>query len=130
MKAETHWMGLTSFSEALGKQAGFLKKAQQSKGGQRQSDLDKAENVFFLGMEHPLVVTLGLRSKKDFPVESYEKNFPEVFPIDRGGHSVIHNPGQLVIYPIINIREIGPDCSQLCVFIGRSHREFVELFWY
>ena len=88
-------MGLVSFSKTLNQQDQTMEKVKQN------------HQSYFLGMEHSLVLTLGLRSHGDPLIESYKKLFPEVFSIRRGGHLVIHNPGQLVIYPIVNIKESG-----------------------
>ncbi len=58
-----------------------------------------------LGMEHSTVLTLGLRSHQDPLMNQYQKIFSEVVKIRRGGHLVIHNPGQLVIYPVIDLQQ-------------------------
>ena len=94
MKQKLHWMGLVSFQKALDQQNRTFEKVKQSPC-----------QFQFLGMEHPLVLTLGLRSHGDSLIR-YEKIFPEVFPVKRGGHLVVHNPGQLVIYPVLSIREL------------------------
>ncbi len=95
IKGESHWIGLTPFPEALNQQNQVFQRVKQNR------------QPCFLGMEHPLVLTLGLRSHRDPLIGFYEKLFPQVFLIRRGGHLVIHNPGQLVIYPIVPIRELG-----------------------
>ena len=95
MRGQSRWMGLTPFSDALVQQDRVFERVKQNR------------QPYFLGMEHPLVLTLGLRSHKDPLMEFYKKIFPEVFLIKRGGHLVIHNPGQLVIYPIMPVRPLG-----------------------
>ena len=66
-------------------------------------------------VEHNPVITLGARSsfnkllvEKD---ELAEKQI-EVVEIRRGGGSTAHNPGQLVFYPIVDLREIGLGVSE------------------
>jgi lipoyl(octanoyl) transferase len=69
------------------------------------------EIVLFL--EHPPVVTLGRRA------EPGELHLPpdaevEVVETDRGGKSTFHAPGQLVCYPILDLRLHGQDVKRYC----------------
>jgi lipoate-protein ligase B len=56
-------------------------------------------------LEHEPVVTLGKRGEEDHLVdrESLRSQGVDVFPIDRGGEATYHSPGQLVVYPIVEI---------------------------
>ncbi len=63
-------------------------------------------NVLLL-LEHPHVYTLGRRGTEDDILVSPERLAElgaEVHHIDRGGEVTYHGPGQLVGYPIINLR--------------------------
>jgi lipoyl(octanoyl) transferase len=62
-------------------------------------------------LEHPPVVTLGRRTGED------ELHVPEGAPVeivetDRGGRSTYHGPGQLVAYPILDLRRHGKDVKR------------------
>lgn len=57
-----------------------------------------------IGLEHPAVLTLGNRASAD--LEIFNTNKVKIEKINRGGLATIHSEGQLVIYPIINIREL------------------------
>ena len=62
-------------------------------------------------LEHPPVVTLGRRS------ETEELHVPEgaeveVVETNRGGKSTFHGPGQLVCYPILDLRRHGKDVKK------------------
>jgi len=64
-------------------------------------------------VEHPHVYTLGRRgSHSDIlvPPTELDRMGIEVHEIDRGGEVTYHGPGQLVGYPIVNLRssKIGP----------------------
>src|SRR2546430_1933367 len=64
-------------------------------------------------LEHPPVVTLGRRT------EQRELHAPvgaavEVVETDRGGKSTFHGPGQLVCYPILDLRRHGRDVKRYC----------------
>jgi lipoyl(octanoyl) transferase len=67
------------------------------------------ETVVFL--EHPPVVTLGRRT------DAQELHIPddaevEIVETDRGGKSTYHGPGQLVCYPILDLRLHGEDVKR------------------
>lgn len=65
------------------------------------------EEVIFV-VEHPPVITLGARSSSNKLLKDSEiikKSGVEIVQIRRGGGSTAHNPGQLVIYPIINLKQ-------------------------
>ncbi|MBF0122919.1 MAG: lipoyl(octanoyl) transferase LipB [Candidatus Omnitrophica bacterium] len=65
--------------------------------------------------EHPAVITLGRRSleanillgRKDLAQKGVS-----VISADRGGDVTLHAPGQLIIYPIINLKRAGLDLRQ------------------
>jgi len=53
--------------------------------------------------EHFPVFTLGKTTQKEH-ITDIPKNIP-VVPVERGGSITFHGPGQLVVYPIINLRK-------------------------
>src|SRR5918996_4221261 len=62
-------------------------------------------------LEHPPVVTLGRRTADD------ELHVPDGAPVeivetDRGGKSTYHGPGQLVAYPILDLKRHGKDVKR------------------
>ena len=64
-------------------------------------------------LEHPPVVTLGRRT------DEAELHIPknarvDVVETDRGGKSTYHGPGQLVCYPILDLRRHGEDVKRYC----------------
>jgi lipoyl(octanoyl) transferase len=67
----------------------------------------------FVLLEHPPVITLGRRA------EAGELHVPksaavEIVETDRGGKSTYHGPGQLVCYPILDLRRHGQDVKRYC----------------
>ena len=79
-----------------------LRLAQEIRDGQRPNTL--------LLLEHPPVFTKGRLSKTDHvlltPQALEEKGIP-IYETDRGGQVTFHGPGQLVAYPVVNLREWG-----------------------
>jgi len=73
----------------------------------------------FLILEHPPVFTLGRNGSSDHIVR--DKNYLnrkeiEVVRVERGGEVTYHGPGQLVCYPIVNLKRRG---LSVVDFVGR-----------
>jgi len=68
------------------------------------------DTVIFL--EHPPVITLGRRTDESAELHPPESTEIEIVETDRGGKSTYHGPGQLVCYPIIDLKRHGRDVKQ------------------
>lgn len=60
-------------------------------------------------LEHPPVYTLGTGASLDFLKFDLDRSHWEVYRIERGGEVTYHCPGQLVGYPILNLRYYQKD---------------------
>jgi lipoyl(octanoyl) transferase len=99
-------LGTMSYADALSLQRRL---AEDRLAGRLATDL-------LLMVEHPPVVTLGRGTREaSLPLdpEGLRRRGIEVFEVERGGDVTYHGPGQLVGYPIFDLRE---------------HRE--DLHWY
>ena len=65
------------------------------------AESQKNEEIWFL--EHEKVFTAGSSTPKDFNKKEISK-IP-VIKVNRGGKITYHSPGQLVIYPILNLKK-------------------------
>ena len=83
--------GYVNYSEILDKMQKSVKKV---------SENIKYEEIWFL--EHKEVFTAGSSTPKEFNEEKI--NNIEVHKVNRGGKITYHGPGQLIIYPLINIK--------------------------
>lgn len=67
-------------------------------------DAASVDELWFL--EHPPVFTLGLNGSREHVLAP--GHIPVVH-IDRGGQVTYHGPGQLVVYPLVDLRRAGLD---------------------
>src|SRR6266571_4717862 len=63
-------------------------------------------------LEHPPVVTLGRRTDESAELHVPEDAAVEIVETNRGGKSTFHGPGQLVCYPILDLKRHGRDVKQ------------------
>ena len=90
------WLGRIEFSEGLKRQDEALE----------QCDRTGEETLFLL--EHEPVYTIGRRLDKSSLGNVGYLPYP-VFEINRGGQATYHGPGQLVGYPILDLKRRGRD---------------------
>jgi len=96
--------GLVPYEEALVAQR-WLRDARE----------DESIPDALLLLEHPPVYTRGRRSTpEELPMaeEWYAMQGIEVRDTDRGGRVTYHGPGQLVAYPIVDLRPYGDDVHE------------------
>jgi lipoyl(octanoyl) transferase len=67
-----------------------------------QATRDTADEIWFL--EHPPVFTMGMNAKIEHLLAP--GRIP-VVNIDRGGQVTYHGPGQLVVYPLLDLARLG-----------------------
>jgi lipoyl(octanoyl) transferase len=101
------WLGAIKVISVL--QLGSLDYAAATKLQQRLVSLRKEGKIpdTLLLLEHPPVITLGRNAKASNVIASAELLASQrvaVFECDRGGDVTFHGPGQLVAYPIFDLR--------------------------
>jgi lipoyl(octanoyl) transferase len=94
----SRWLGRLAFRDALALQEEMVarKRANQSLGDE------------LLLLEHEPVYTIG-RTPDQSSLRGAEHLPYPLFPINRGGQATYHGPGQLIGYPIIDLRNCEQD---------------------
>ena len=93
------WLGTIDYLEAWDLQLSLVEKVHSG-----------SEPNTMLMLEHPHVYTKGRLSKESdvlVPEEILAAKGIRIYETDRGGQVTYHGFGQLVIYPILNLREWG-----------------------
>ena len=92
------WLGRIEFADAL--------ELQEQAVAARRANADVADEILLL--EHEPVFTIGRTpDRSSLPGES-SLPYP-LFAINRGGQATYHGPGQLVGYPILDLKRYGQD---------------------
>jgi lipoyl(octanoyl) transferase len=92
------WLGRVSFADAL--------QLQEELVAEKRANSALADELLLL--EHEPVYTIG-RTPDQSSLRG-ESHLPHpLFPINRGGQATYHGPGQLIGYPIIDLRKYGQD---------------------
>jgi lipoyl(octanoyl) transferase len=78
-------------------------------------DENTPDEIWFV--EHPAVFTMGLNASKEHLLAPGD--IP-VVQIDRGGQVTFHGPGQLMIYPLLDIRRANIGIRKLVTALEKS----------
>jgi lipoyl(octanoyl) transferase len=92
------WLGRTEFAQALA--------LQEELAAKKREDASLEDQLLLL--EHEPVYTIGRTPDRSSLLGSTHLPHP-VFSINRGGQATYHGPGQLMGYPIIDLRRCGQD---------------------
>jgi lipoyl(octanoyl) transferase len=94
----SRWLGRISYADALALQEDLV----------ARKTADPTEPDLLLLLEHEPVFTIGRTQDQSSLREASELPFP-VHVTNRGGQATYHGPGQLVGYPILDLRTRGQD---------------------
>ena len=111
------WLGRMGYAEALALQEDLVarKRADDSLGDE------------LLLLEHEPVYTIG-RTPDQSSLRGAAHLPHPLFPINRGGQATYHGPGQLVGYPIIDLRRCGQDLHRYLRWIEGALIELLATF--
>ena len=92
------WLGRIAFGDALALQEKLV--------AEKRTDHSLGDQLLLL--EHEPVYTIGRTPDQSSLRDATHLPHP-LFPINRGGQATYHGPGQLIGYPIIDLRRCGQD---------------------
>jgi len=95
---EWRWLGRMNFADALALQEEIV--------ARKREDRSAADELLLL--EHEPVYTIGKTPDQSSLVDAAALPHP-LFTINRGGQATYHGPGQLMGYPIVDLRRCGQD---------------------
>jgi len=110
---DVHWLGRVAYEPTWR----AMQRYTQERG------VDSADQIWLL--EHEPVFTLGMNAD---PSHLLAPGDIPVVQIDRGGQVTYHGPGQLVVYPLIDIRRAGLGVRDLVTALERSVIDYVAQF--
>ena len=82
----------------------------------------KSELLWIL--EHPTTFTAGIRYNEKDIIDKKIK----IIKTNRGGKITLHNPGQKIIYFVLNLNERNKDIRKLINMIEKSIIEFLKIY--
>jgi lipoyl(octanoyl) transferase len=110
---EVHWLGRVAYESSWR----AMQRYTQERGP------DSIDQIWLL--EHEPVFTLGTNADRSHVLAPGD--IP-VVQIDRGGQVTYHGPGQLVVYPLIDMRRAGLGLRDLINALERSVIEYAARF--
>jgi lipoyl(octanoyl) transferase len=108
------WLGRINFADALALQEDIV--------AQKRDEPDAADEVLLL--EHEPVYTIGRTPDKSSLLGAAHLPHP-LFAINRGGQATYHGPGQLMSYPIVDLRRCGQDLHRYLRWLEQTLIEFL-----
>jgi len=111
------WLGRLNFADAL--------ELQEKIVAQKRAEPSLADTILLL--EHDAVYTIGRTPDQSSLRDGSHLPHP-LFQINRGGQATYHGPGQLIGYPIIDLRHCGQDLHKYLRWIENLLIEFLNGF--
>ncbi len=84
---------------------------------------NKAKELIWI-LEHPTTYTAGIRSLKN---EILDKNI-KIIKTNRGGKITLHNPGQKIIYFVINLNKRKKDIRRLVSILENAIIQLLSVY--
>ena len=116
-------LGLIDYKEAWDYQEKIFKSTVDQKIKIRNGESSVSTQNFILFCEHPHVFTLGKSGAKEnllLNEEALKQNNASYYEINRGGDITYHGPGQLVVYPILDLDHFFSDIHKYLRYLEES----------
>ncbi|WP_281682097.1 lipoyl(octanoyl) transferase LipB, partial [Zunongwangia profunda] len=111
-KIEVRDLGLKDYKETWDEQERLFKEILDLKVKNRRENTKRETPNYLLSVEHPHVYTLGKSgdiSNLLINEKQLEEKGASFYKINRGGDITYHGPGQMVIYPILDLDNFFTD---------------------
>ena len=122
-KVKVQNLGLVDYKQAWDYQEELLKTAVDIKIENRKSNQSALPAQYILFCEHPHVFTLGKSGAAEHLLMT-EENLSQIdaqyYKINRGGDITYHGPGQLVMYPILDLEQFFTDIHKYMRFLEEA----------
>lgn len=112
--------GTIDYKEAWDKQAQLFEGIVNTKISNREHNTHLSTHNHLILCEHPHVYTLGKTGKKEnllLNEAALKEKKATYFEINRGGDITYHGPGQLVVYPILDLDNFFTDIHKYMRFL-------------
>lgn len=120
VNAEFRWLGLKPYAEVLQLQEDLFHKNILAK------ENGKPTTNTILLCEHTHVYTLGKSGKRENILVSDADLDAEFYHVNRGGDVTYHGPGQLVVYPIVDLDSLGIGLAHYIFLLEQTVIEVLE----
>src|SRR6184192_3153400 len=111
------WLGQIKFADALALQEDIV--------ARKREDRALADEILLL--EHEPVYTIGRTPDKSSLLGAAHLPHP-LFAINRGGQATYHGPGQLMCYPIVDLRRCGQDLHRYLRWLEQTLIDFLARY--
>jgi lipoyl(octanoyl) transferase len=108
------WLARVNFADALALQEEIV--------ARKREDQDAPDEILLL--EHEPVYTIGRTPDKSSLLGGSHLPHP-LFAINRGGQATYHGPGQLMCYPIVDLRRCGQDLHRYLRWLEQTLIDFL-----
>lgn len=122
-------LGRMAYRPALAQQHKYVEMLSKRSGTEEAN-----ASGYLLAVEHDPVYTVGMRARKDYRNQAdtlTSRTGAEYVETDRGGLITFHGPGQMVIYPILDLKRFitaDPDAAK--VGCKTKQGRVVGMRWY
>ena len=106
--------GLVNYSEAWNYQK-LLQEVLNDQRKQKEMKSDDMIGGYLLMLEHKPTITIGKggNASNILLKEKPNSKYPQVYRVERGGDVTWHGPGQLTVYPILDLNYYKKDLHWL-----------------
>lgn len=116
-------LGQKSYTESLKIQEGYFNAIIELKRLNRKKETSIPTDNYLLWVEHPPVFTLGKSGKMEHLLlnqQTLVNKGIEFYKTNRGGDITFHGPGQLVVYPILDLDNFFTDIHKYLRFLEEA----------